>query len=443
MSWNNKVVWSEGLFLRPQHFQQHDRYLEHYIEQRCAHLRPASWGFKEVKIDNELLAIGKFSIARATGVFPDGTPFSIPDDYAPPPPMTVSDDIRNSVVHLCLPARRPGTVEIDDGRDEEGLARLTSSEYEVRDATRQSVDAAVVQVGSLRMRYLLESEPRGEYASIGVARIIEARSDNQVILDDKFIPSVLDCQAVDQLSGFVNELQGLLHHRGEALATRATSSGRGAGELSDFLMLQLVNRYEPLVAHLAPLADLHPEELYRELVQIAGELATFTAASKRAARFPSYRHDDLQATFAPVRDALRESLSMVLEQNAVPIDLKERRYGIRVARVGDKSLLSDASFVLAVTADMPTEQIRSSLPMQIKIGSVEKIKELVNLQLPGIQVRPLPVAPRQIPYHTGNVYFELDRSSKMWDELSKSGGFAMHLGGEFPGVQLEFWAIRG
>ncbi|MBT8115287.1 MAG: type VI secretion system baseplate subunit TssK [Arenicella sp.] len=443
MSWNNKVVWSEGLFLRPQHFQQHDRYIEHYVEQRCANLRPAAWGLKHIKIDNELLAIGKFSIASASGVFPDGTPFNIPDDYAPPAPMDVSDDMRNTVVYLCLPARRPGTLEVDDGDDAEGLARLSSREYDVRDATRQTVDTAVVQVGNLRLRYLLQAEPRGEYACLGAARIVEVRSDKQVMLDDSFIPPVLDCLAADQLAGFVNELQGLLHHRGEALAARATSSGRGAGELADFLMLQVVNRYEPLVAHLAPLANLHPETLYREVVQIAGELATFTASGKRAPQFPSYRHDDLQATFAPVKDALRESLSMVLEQNAVSIPLKERSYGIRVAHVADRTLLGDASFVLAVAADMPTEQIRKSLPMQIKIGAVERIKELVNLQLPGIQIRPLPVAPRQIPYHTGNVYFELDRTNKLWEELTKSGGFAMHLSGDFPGIQLEFWAIRG
>ena len=32
MSVYNKVVWSEGLFLRPQHFQQQDRYFERYVE---------------------------------------------------------------------------------------------------------------------------------------------------------------------------------------------------------------------------------------------------------------------------------------------------------------------------------------------------------------------------------------------------------------------------
>ena len=32
MSWTSKVVWSEGLFLRPHHLQQSDRYLESLVE---------------------------------------------------------------------------------------------------------------------------------------------------------------------------------------------------------------------------------------------------------------------------------------------------------------------------------------------------------------------------------------------------------------------------
>ena len=67
---------------------------------------------------------------------------------------------------------------------------------------------------------------------------------------------------------------------------------------------------------------------------------------------------------------------------------------------------------------------------------------LVQLQLPGVTVRPLPVAPRQIPYHAGYHYFELDKSGDMWRQLEKSGGVAMHLAGEFPGLAMEFWAIR-
>jgi type VI secretion system protein ImpJ len=141
--------------------------------------------------------------------------------------------------------------------------------------------------------------------------------------------------------------------------------------------------------------------------------------------------------------SLRDSLGMVLQTSAVPIPLVERQFGIRVGRVPDPSLLDSARFVLAVTAQMPVEELWAKLPGQIKIGSVEIIRDLVNTQLPGIQIRPLPVAPRQIPFHAGSVYFELDRASQYWAKLKQSAGFAMHVGGTIPGLTLEFWAIRG
>jgi type VI secretion system protein ImpJ len=74
---------------------------------------------------------------------------------------------------------------------------------------------------------------------------------------------------------------------------------------------------------------------------------------------------------------------------------------------------------------------------------VEKIRELVNLQLKGVPVHPMPVAPRQIPFHAGFVYFELDQTHELWTQLQTSGGVALFVGGEFPGLSLEFWAIRG
>ena len=84
MSWKNKVIWFEGLFLRPHHFQQHDRYLEDYVEGRCRALHNHSWGFTELTLDKDQLSIGKVAVASAQGVFPDGTPFNIPEDDRPP-----------------------------------------------------------------------------------------------------------------------------------------------------------------------------------------------------------------------------------------------------------------------------------------------------------------------------------------------------------------------
>ncbi|MEI8394312.1 MAG: type VI secretion system baseplate subunit TssK [Rhodospirillaceae bacterium] len=224
--------------------------------------------------------------------------------------------------------------------------------------------------------------------------------------------------------------------------TTATS-GKAGGEIADFMLLALVNRYAPLFAHHAALADMHPEDFFALAISAAGELATFTnTKTRRPSLFPPYRHDDLQRTFAPVMKELREYLSVMLGQNAVRIPLQDRGRGFRAGVIQDRTLLTGATFVLAVKAQMPPEQLRRLLPHQIKIGSAESIRELVSSALSGIPVTPLQVAPRQIPYKADTTYFELDRTSEYWAQLNKSAGLVIHVAGDFPNVEIECWAIR-
>ena len=445
MTQNNKVVWSEGLFLRPQHLQQQERYLERFVEVGAGALRPYAWGFHELELETDLLAIGKIGIKRARGVFPDGTPFSMPSDDPLPPALDVDPNWRDQTVYLTLPLRSP--TQPDSGRPEaasEKLFRYRVREAEVRDASGSMDGLTVLEVGGMSSRLLPQSQPMEGLSQIPLARIVECRADRRVVLDDTFMPTGQSCQAVPRLVTFLTELLGLLHQRGEALASRVAVTDRGgAAEIADFLLLQVVNRYQPLIAHLASAPIAHPEDLYRIAVAMAGELATFTAPSKRAQAFPPYRHELLRESFDPVIMALRNSLSAVMEQTATPIPLQQRKFGVWVAVVPDLTLLDTAAFVLAAKADMKSEDLRRQLPAQSKIGPVEKIRDLVNLQLPGIAVAPMPVAPRQIPYNSGFLYFEFDKNSQMWRMLKTSGGIAFHFGEEFAGLDLQLWAIRG
>jgi len=445
MSWENKVVWTEGLFLQPQHLQQHDRYFERLVRVSTAALRPFSWGLTQLDLNADLLTLGKFAMRSAAGVLPDGTPFSMPDDVDHPQPLDIAETARNNIVYLLLPTRQPGGTETAPADQQETVARFAVAEHEAIDSNAGYQGSATVPIGKLRLRYVTEGEGRDGHAAIGLARIAEVRADRSIILDEGYIPPLLLTTASATLSGFVTQLQGLLHHRAEALAGRVSESAtRGAAEIADYLMLQLCNRYEPLFTHLAgTLGQLHPETFYQTAVALAGELATFTETRKRPAAFPTYRHDDLQATFRPVMAALRQSLSAVLEQNAVPIPLQERKFGIRVGPIADRTLVASATWVLAVKAQMPAEALRRGFPNMVKIGPVEQIRELINVALPGVAVRALPVAPRQLPYYAGTTYFELDRSSPYWAALARSGGIAIHVAGEVPGLEMECWAIRG
>ncbi|HVY16446.1 MAG TPA: type VI secretion system baseplate subunit TssK [Rhodopila sp.] len=445
MAWENKVVWGEGLFLQPQHLQQQERYLERVIRGATGALTPFSYGLTHLSIDTDLLALGKFAVRSAAGVLPDGTPFHIPDDTDHPPTIDVPETVKNAIVYLVLPSRLQDAVDTVPPDRLETAARYSSGEREVIDTTSDNRSVATVPIAKLRIRYALEHESRAGHVSVGLAMVVEVRPDKAVVLDEAYIPPVMTCGVSSLLAGFLTQLQGLLHHRAEALAGRVSDSAtRGAAEISDYLILQICNRYEPLITHLAAAnGQIHPESLYRVLLSLAGELATFTETRKRPPVFPPYRHDDLNATFRPVIAALRQALSTVISANAVPIPLQERKYGIRVGPIPDRSLVTDATWVLVVKAQVPPETLRRGFPNQVKIGPVEQIAELITAALPGIAVAPLPVVPRQLPYYAGRSYFELDRSGPYWQALARSGGIAVHVAGDLPGLEMECWAIRG
>ena len=441
MTWTNRVVWQEGMFLRAQHFQQQDRWLEMLVRARTAALRPHPWGIVEMTIDRDLLSTGRFAVSSAIGIFEDGTPFSIPAETDHPPPLDLPEITRNAIVYLAAPIRQAGAVEIALNGSE---GRYALREFEAYDTHSASPQPAPLQIARLRLRYMLETEERAGYLCIGLARVTEVAADRRATLDERWIPPALVCSAALPLSGLITEFSGMLNQRGEALAARLTAPGsRGVAEVADFLLLQSVNRWQKLLAHWADAGNIHPEDLYTAFVQMAGELATFTEATRRPNPYPAYRHDDLQRSFAPVVADLRRSLSAVIEPNAISIPLQERRHGVRVGLIVDRSILRASTFVLSVQADIPTDQLQRLFPSQVKIGAVEHISNLVNVLLPGIAVRVLPVAPRQIPFYAGASYFELDRNSPHWQQMQASGGFAIFVSGDFPNLRMELWAIRG
>jgi type VI secretion system protein ImpJ len=367
----------------------------------------------------------------------------MPDDTPLPTPLELDPKIRDQIMYLAVPLRQPGGAEVQRDAESDSTARNAVTELEARDSSGNSGQPALLEVAALRTRLMAERDAADGFARIPIAHLLECRADKRVMLEDRFIATVLDARAAPRLATFMTELLGLLHQRGEALGARVTSTGRSSSaEIADYLLLQAINRGEALLAHLTESGILHPEDLYRFCVALAGELATFTSTSHRRTPFPRYRHERLRESFEPVIAALRAAFSVVIESSAIPIPIVAKKYGISVASVADRSLFTSAVFVLAARAEMPADEIRRRLPGLLKIAPVEKISNYVNLQLPGVPVTSVPVAPRQIPVHAGFVYFELDQTHELWNQLATSGGVAFHVAGDVPGLGLEFWAIR-
>ena len=87
MSERRPVVWSEGLLLTPQHFQQADRAMRHLVAQRFRMAHSFDWGLAHLSIDAEAIRNGRVVLTGASGVLPDGTPFPT-SFYATCPKLT-------------------------------------------------------------------------------------------------------------------------------------------------------------------------------------------------------------------------------------------------------------------------------------------------------------------------------------------------------------------
>lgn len=437
---NHKVLWTEGMFLRPHHFQQ----AEEYLEQRQWDLRESlyPWGFSTLRVDESLLALGKVALASAGGILPDGTLFDFADAGDAPAALDIRAGCGVITIVLALPVRRAGRETVIFTEAADSLARHLAFEKEVYDANALSMGSAKVQCGRLRLRLLPENELNGEWIAMGAVRVLEKDRDGCVVLDPGYIPPLLDSRASPVLRECAQELAGLLQQRRQRLGRHLQRREEGRDPAAADLMLQaLIHRFSARVNHLLYAPRVHPERLFAEWLPFALELAVYRAPHAFEGNIPAYGHNDLGGCFDALMALLRQGLFIALEESAIPLPLTERMPGLNVATLPDKEMLDRFDFILVVD-ELEDGTMMSAFLAQIKIAPVCRIRDVVQLQLPGIPLRPLAQAPRQLPCRKGASCFTLESSGGLWPQLAKTGVFALYLTGEFTRLDITLWAVR-
>lgn len=439
-----KVVWSEGIFITPQHFQQFERYLESGLRQLAVSQEGHFWGFSSLVLNSDGLKRGVIGINEAEGVFPDGSVFLFSQKQLENLSLKVPANIKDT--KICLAVTLPSSVNNEiyfPNQDSSDSCRYKAFNKTLADTTNTELDGRQVTLADLNPMLVLENDLTSGQTALPITLIRSSSADFEIILDESYIPPCLGSQKQQHLKAYISEIYGLLMQKSNSLANAVNDPNTGGSvEVMDFMMLQTINRYLAYLHHENEGArQTHPEQLFINLSKLCADLMTFLP-SRKVGDIPVYEHNDLASCFSKLFFNLRKSLSIVLEQRAIRIPLDMRDEATRVAQTPDQSLLDKASFVLAIKADMPNEALRQKIPSVVKIGTVEKVKELVAYHLPGIRVHALSVAPRELPYHSGYVYFELDKKHELWDMFDTSSGMAFHLAGNFPNLDVEFWAIK-
>ncbi|RQS26677.1 type VI secretion system baseplate subunit TssK [Burkholderia sp. Bp8992] len=447
MSWYAKVAWQEGLFFRPQLFQQQDRYFEKYAHMRAAPLSPFFFGFASYALDRESLALGKVIVKSAAGVFADGTPFDAPGNTPLPPPLTIRPEHLDQVIYLAVPVRLPNCEETTFQNSTDSLARYLVFDTELRDTNSIGLAPESVQLSNLRLRLMPEKELGDAWIGLALTRVKTIRADGSIELDDTLVPPVSGYGASDLLASWVTKIHDLAHLRANALAARLAGTDEttaSAATVTDYLLLQILNRYEPLLQHMLRVPAVSPADVYALLISMAGELSTHLRTDTRRPldTHPPYQHTTPHLCLKPVVDDTHRLLNAVLVRSAQSIAFEDRGHGMRNAVVDPVDMQGFTALVLAVHAAMPPDLLKQQFLAQAKVGPSDKLPSLVRSHLPGIGLEALPVPPRQIPFNAGYIYYELTQGGPLWEEVVRHGGIALHVAGEFPSLRLELWGVR-
>lgn len=444
MQKNDRTLWTEGMFLGPQHFQQHDRFLLNTVALVVRGMGAHSYGLIDFEMDAHALSEGKFALTRITGLFPDGTPFNLPEDGELPAPLVIDNDCRNAVLSLALPFEDQQDKDAVESRTTGSFSRYVINDKLVGDRhTPDSDSEETVFTAALWTRLTVAGDDHTAFHTIPLVRITEKREDDRVVLDERFYPCTITLQASAPLQTLAKELSGLVTQRAVDLAGRiGTATASDSSQLNQLLLLQTLNRAGPLLKHINESPTLHPEVFYRELAQLAGDLSTITHSNKLPPELSPYLHRDQYKSFAPLLDSLRQSLNWIPDSTTESIPVRHVKAGIYTATIANLNLFQTSRFILAAKARVTPDELSRRLPRQSTISSKSKLRDLVEAQSQGIPLKTLVTVPNSIPMYENQVYFEMRDDDPLWRDISVSGELALHIAGNFSDLEMQLWAIR-
>ncbi len=437
------ILWSKGTLLTPQHLQVQDRYLQDLLHFKTSALLFRPWGFQRLEVDREALAAGTLSLSSASGLFPDGLAFDAPDADPLPPPLGLDDvwrdpDLDSVTVSLTIPEYRPGAANVTtNGRDRE--ARFFSEVLVRRDENTGKAEKPI-QVARKNLRLLEGGEGAEAGSTLPVARIVRSPA-GEFELDPDFVPPLLDFTASDRLGSLARRLIEVLAARSAGLARSRRERGAGladfgVSDVANFWLLYTVNSHLPRFRHLFEARKGHPGHLYQAMLELAGALSTFSS-DVRPGDLPSYDHADLGGCFRALDEAIHRLLATVVPQRHVSLPLQEMENAVHATALHEDRYLTATQLYVAVRYPGDQATLIRRFPQLVKVGSGDRVEQLIKQALPGVPLRHVANPPEAVPVKLDRTYFQLEARGEEWEAVRRARNLAAYVPSDFPEVELE------
>jgi type VI secretion system protein ImpJ len=421
----NPVAWAEGMFLRPQHFQQHDLQGDARLRYHLQALNPFHWGVRDLAFDEEALAENRIVVVRLEAVLRDGTLVRMPGN-ATIEPRTFTPGAARIDVHLALRSWSVQDANVVDAGDPAARHRIVPVELPDLNRGGPPVEVEVLEP-NLRLLLSGEENELGLYEAFRLA-VIESTDDSKrpYALSRSFAPPLLAMQASPQLMEELTKITSQVAARVRAAA--AMTRTFSVESVPRLFMRYTLARIAPLLRHLGSTGETPPFALYTTLVELAGALGSYRL--EEAVELPVYDHADPWACFKPLMDFIAAELDRLAPENfhklPLAFDAASQAYATRALNM---QLVDPRNAVyLAVKGPLEQQALSELVVQHGKASSLKGVAPLVKFAVPGLPIERLPGPPTEIEAMAGYLYFRLDPRAREWAKVRDDMSFALHLG---------------
>jgi len=442
----SKVLWGEGLLLRPQHFQRQDQYHEHRLTRSIRAVHPYAWGIEALQVDREALSSNVLRILELALRFQDGELVDAPGADELPDTVDLGQlpqSQQTITYYAALPGLKPFSGNFAQPGQPTKTVRFVQTNEETPDLYTQAAPASVSYLRKT-VRLVPEFEPRDAYLSFPVLRLRRAASGG-FELDPSFLAPSLSVGAAPPLFQQLRRLLEALQAKVSALYGHHREPSRNviefrSGDMSSFWLLHTASAACASLSHYLHHPDLHPERLHEQLLGVAGALLTFSK-SWTLTDLPVYHHPDPGPGFAKLFQIIRELLDTVISSKYFAIVLNEVRPSYHHGMLDSGKIDDKTTFYIAVSADIPTLELVDTVPLRFKVGAPDDVEKCVLSALPGVRLQYAPQLPAAVPVRPDTCYFILDAKGQMYERMLQAQSMAIYVPSGMTGLKLELLAV--
>lgn len=447
MKFLSRVVWSEGMHLSPQHFQMQSRYFEDSLWFLNGNLHNHPWGLLSLSLDADAVRNGLAVLRYASGIFPDGLVFELPDSDPAPQPLSLRDLFSPTdseiLLHLAVPARE------DKGTDTD-LHNGNGSRYGTFDRVLKdetiSEDEYAVTLGRKNFILCSAAQLKPGWVSFPVARI---RRDGKgsFVADASYLPPLLRIGVSEDLLLRMKRLTDTVEEK--ITVTRQgkkAPSGMEVGinplQVREHWFLHALCSALPALRHQLATRNSHPEELFHVLSELGGALCTFVMESTPAT-LPEYDHTELNRVFGDLEAHILRHLELIIPTNTVVLQFtpaQDVQY-VHYAPVTDERALRRSVWILGIRSDIAGSNVMRLTPTLIKICSAQGVGSLLKRALPGLELIHLPTPPAVIDPQADTHYFTIGQGGPCWEHILATKQVGIYVPGELGKAFFEITVI--